>query len=67
MGHPNLRDVIIADEPVVYRYTGPGWWPGVPARDLTQHDIDALDHEAWDVARALNIYEEVDHAGKETT
>lgn len=28
--------------PVVWRYVGPGYFPGVPPRDLTQSDVDAL-------------------------
>lgn len=33
-------------DPIVYRYVGPGWFPSVPARDLTQADVDALPTDA---------------------
>lgn len=48
----------------VWRYVGNGFWvPGVPARDLTIDDIASLLTDAWHVAFALGLYEEVTDAG----
>lgn len=43
---------------IVYRWVGPGWSPGIPARDLTADDVTGLDPEIWATALALGIYEE---------
>lgn len=41
---------------VLWRYLGPGWVAGVPARDLTADEVAALDTAAWAEAQALGVY-----------
>lgn len=43
-------------EPVIYRYLGPGFLPGVPARDLRALDVDPIDPELLAEAVALGLY-----------
>lgn len=43
---------------VTYRYVGDGsYLHGVPARDLTKDDYDALSDEQKDAVRKSNVYE----------
>lgn len=46
-----------------WRWRGDGWLPGVPARDLTAAEAAACGADLWAEALALDLYEEVDHAG----
>lgn len=41
---------------VAYRYVGPGWAMGVPARDLTPDDVAALDPTLWAEALDMGLY-----------
>ena len=41
---------------MIWRYIGPGWLMGVPARDLTAADVAALDHDLLAQALAMGIY-----------
>lgn len=46
------------DKPVVlYRFTGPDKFPGIPARDLTQDDYDALNIDQKRDVIATSSYE----------
>lgn len=55
----------MADEKIAYRYTGghepdgrpSQWYEGVPARDLTQAEFDALDAESQKNVKASAFYE----------
>lgn len=50
-----------ASAPVVaVRYIGDGaFWPGIPARDLTREEWDALEPEHREQILAHKLYEEV--------
>lgn len=56
-----------ANEPVAWRFVGPGWVMGVPARDLTASDVAALDHDLWAQALALGIYADATAPAPATT
>lgn len=43
----------------IYRYVGaPGFHNGIPARDLTQADLDALDDRQREIVQESVIYAE---------
>jgi hypothetical protein len=56
----------VAAEDIAYRYTGrdplEAHHGGIPARDLTESDLRALDKEQRDVLRHSPIYERVESA-----
>lgn len=39
-----------------YRYIGTGWYPGVPARDLDQADLDQLTEEQLAAVKRGHLY-----------
>lgn len=41
----------------MWKYTGNGWYPGIPARDLSDEEVRALGVEA--LLRASTTYERV--------
>ena len=55
----------MADEKIVYRFTGgtnragkpSRWHEGIPARDLTQRDVDRLEPGLLKTLKASPIYE----------
>ena len=46
-------------DPVVYRYLGPGFMPGVPARDLAQADLARIGAQAAAQVATGSLYEAV--------
>lgn len=38
-------------EKTTHKYVGPGFIPGVPARDLTQEDLDGFDEPTMEMLR----------------
>lgn len=47
-------------DPIVYRYTGPGHFPGVPAKDLTAARFARLTHRQRRDVEAGTIYRAVE-------
>lgn len=47
------------DTPIAWKHVGPGWFPGVPKRDLTQADFDALSPRRQREVEASAAYEAV--------
>jgi hypothetical protein len=45
---------------VKFKYIGDGYLPGIPARDLTDEDIEALTPEQRKDVKAAAIYEAAD-------
>jgi hypothetical protein len=52
-------------QPVRYRYTGDGtaFLEGVPARDLTDEDVELLTEEQVAAVEASDLYEAADGGG----
>lgn len=49
----------MSTKPAAWRYTGPGYFPGIPPRDLTQTEFDALSiNDQLNIA-AGTLYREV--------
>jgi hypothetical protein len=57
----------MADDKVIYRYGGKGTFYGVPARDLTQRDLDRLPLDKQRDVTAGTLYTPVTKAAQTDT
>lgn len=48
-----------APSPIVLRWRGAAWLPGIPARDITAAEASGLDAALLAEAMSLGLYEEV--------
>lgn len=57
--NPDLETPSVSRATTAYRYRGNGdSLPGVPARDLTKDEFDALSDEQKELVRASGVYAE---------